>query len=164
MFDGLYFLTGGLKINGNNMSGIATFVTLGTIEVIGSDFDFEPYIDHLTFYSAGKFTGTPRCNSPLIMITGSGIATFGGYVYAPHGLIKVSGSGALAGAFIGDSIDLSGSGLTIQVPPPDDDGDDCDTYDLMATAGNTDIQVRFRRCSGGELYILSWKVTGHGSE
>jgi cytoskeletal protein CcmA (bactofilin family) len=158
VFDGLYYVTGDLKINGNTMSGEATFVTNGTIEIIGAGFALNPYVDGLSFFSAGEFTGSARCNNPLIKVAGSGISTFNGYLYAPHGLIKVSGSGSMAGAFVGDSIDLAGSGLTVVLPPPEEGGSDCGVYDILATAGSAETYVRLQTCAGEGVAIESWSV------
>jgi len=74
----------------------------------------------------------------------------------------VSGSGAMAGAFVGDSIDLAGSGLTVVLPPPTQGGGDCSVYDILATAGDTDTYVRVRRCTSQGVEILSWRVDAHG--
>ncbi|HHX66031.1 MAG TPA: hypothetical protein GX702_14215 [Chloroflexi bacterium] len=157
-FNGLYFITGDLKINGNSFSGAATFVTLGTIEMIGSGYNLRPYVDSLSLYSAASFTGSARCTNPAIRVTGSGITQLGGYVYAPDGLIRVSGSGGLAGAFLGDSVDISGQGLTVQPPPQGDEDEGCGTFDIRSTAGDTTVTARVRYCEDAGLSILSWLV------
>jgi hypothetical protein len=156
--NGLYFITGDFKINGNSYTGAATFVVLGTIEMIGSGYDLRPYVDSLSLFSAASFAGSSRCTNPVIKITGSGVNQLGGYVYAPDGLIRVSGSGGLAGAFLGDSVDISGQGLTVQPPPQTDDDGDCGTFDIRSTAGDTRITARVRFCVDEGLMIYSWFV------
>ena len=162
VFDGLYYVTGSIKINGNNMTGEATFVSRQTIEIVGSGFTLRPYVDGLSFYAAGEYTGSDRCNLPLIKVSGSGVCTFDGYFYAPYGKIKVSGSGSMSGAFVGDSIDLAGSGLTVVLPPPTQGGGDCDVYDILASAGDTDTYVRLSRCASQGAEILAWTVGYEG--
>jgi len=156
VLDGLYLITGDLKLNGNDIGGTATFVVYGTTEVIGSGLQFSPYVDDLCFFATGELTGPQRCNTALIRIAGSGTAAFGGFIYAPHGLIRVSGSGQMAGAFVGDSIDLSGQGLTVELPELGATTEGCAIYDLIATAGATTTTVRFRYCGESSVQIQAW--------
>jgi hypothetical protein len=159
VFDGLYYITGNLKINGNSFSGTATFVALGTIEIIGSGYDLHPYVDNLAFFTPAAYTGSARCSQPVIQISGSGVSMVRGYVYAPNGMIRVSGSGAMAGAFVGDSVDLCGEELTIQPPPMAGEDEGCKDFDIEATAGGTITRARVRICEDGAMQLLSWFIT-----
>ncbi len=159
VFDGLYYITGNLKINGNSFSGTATFVALGTIEIIGSGYDLYPYVDNLAFFTPAAYTGSARCTQPVIQISGSGVSMVRGYVYAPNGMIRVSGSGSMAGAFVGDSVDLCGEGLTIMPPPMAGEEEGCKDFDIEATAGGTVTRARVRLCEDGTMQLLSWYVT-----
>jgi hypothetical protein len=158
VFQGLYFVTGNLKLNGNSMSGTATFVTLGTIEMIGSGYSLQPYVDDLSLFSNADFAGAARCTTPVVKIAGSGVSVLGGFVYAPYGLIRISGSGSLAGAFLGDSVDISAQGLTIQLPEQEGLGSGCALYDLRSEADGLAITARARVCEDGTVSVYSWSL------
>jgi hypothetical protein len=156
VFDGLYFITGSLKLNGNSFSGQATFVALGTIEMIGSGYDLTPYVDDLSMFSNADYEGAARCTSPVVKIAGSGVNLLGGFVYAPYGLIRISGSGSLAGAFLGDSVDISAQGLTVQLPEQTEQGGGCALYDIRAEADGMELTARARVCENGDVTVYSW--------
>jgi hypothetical protein len=59
---------------------------------------------------------------------------------------------------LGDSVDISGQGLTVQPPPQTDDDGDCGTFDIRSTAGDTRITARVRFCVDEGLMIYSWFV------
>ena len=158
VFDGLYYVDGDLKLNGNDMSGTATFVVTGKIEVIGSGHSFQPYVDELTLFSTEDYGPSDRCKTPVIDIIGSGVNTLGGFVYAPYGQISIRGSGTLAGMLVGDSIDFSGSGLQLEPPTLPGIPEGCEAYDLIATADGVDTRVRVLYCGPGQVQILAWKV------
>lgn len=169
--DGLYFIEGDLKTGGNleSLSGTATIVAAGTIRINGNSLILAPYVDQLALFS-NKDYGTDRCQSSnaVIELQGNSLSLQGGYVYAPYGKIKLSGSGVALGSFIGDSIDLSGSGLTVQLPPPEGVPSGCKGYDVIAVAkapvgspnlGTTTTQSRVHKCGAGGLRVLSWQIT-----
>ena len=156
VFSGLYFVTGNLKLNGNSFSGCATFVVMGTIEMIGSGYDMTTYVDDLSMFSNADFEGSDRCLSPAIKIAGSGVNLLGGFVYAPYGLIRISGSGGLAGAFLGDSVDISAQGLTVQLPEQEEEGSGCALYDIRSQAEDAELIVRVRVCENGDVTFYSW--------
>jgi len=118
VFHGLYYVTGGIHLNGNNLSGNATFVARGEIMVNGTDNVFTPYCDQLTFFTDYELAENQRCGQAVISFIGSGNCSVGGVAYAPNGQIAVSGSGTMGGSFLGDSVDLAGSDLSINIPDP----------------------------------------------
>jgi len=109
--EGLHYVKGKVKISGSGHSGHVTIVAEGKINVSGSGHNFTAYTDGLLFFS-NKSGG---CSSYVIKVSGSG-NTLNGVIYAPYGKIDFSGSGqaVLNGSLIGDSVEVSGSGFTIE--------------------------------------------------
>jgi len=67
----------------------------------------------LLFFSERGYGSQEGCEEEAINVPGSGMV-WDGVVYAPHGLIKVSGSNSvLEGRLIGEAIKVSGSNLEI---------------------------------------------------
>jgi len=157
---GIHYVEGKLHINGNNITGTATFVVDGVIEVNGSGIDITPYVDGLVFYSTHTYPQNTRCNKWVIKIVGSDHDVLDGWIYAPGGQIEIRGSGSVAGAFVGDSVVISGSGLRVE-PAPSLVGQQeyCETIDIMAWTGETRTSARCRICyDTGEVEILSWAI------
>jgi hypothetical protein len=117
--DGLYYVSdsaGHLNLSINSTCGGGnhriTIVSRGTINISGGSSNYSPFIDALLFYS----TSANACNNgtPAISMSGSN-NTWSGIVYAPNGEIAMSGSGntTLTGSLIGNTLNMSGSSLTL---------------------------------------------------
>ena len=155
IFDGLYYVTGDIHLNGNNLSGTATFVARGLVEVNGNGNCFVPYCDQLSFFTDFEYDGSLRCSKPVMTINGSGGTTLGGVCYAPNGQIAISGSGIMNGSFLADSVDLAGSDLTINLPPPIGYPAGCKAYDVLSDVGGSSTIARVLYCSG-VFDVLTW--------
>ena len=108
--DGLYYVTGNVKLSGSDISGIFTIVAEGNIEISGSDQNGISYTDNLLFFSNAA-------GNDAIKLSGSG-SSFEGYFYAPNGEIRESGSGNnIDGGFLSSQVKLSGSRLTVTYVP-----------------------------------------------
>jgi hypothetical protein len=113
--DGLYYVTGDVKISGG-ATGEVTIVAEGTIELSGSsNQDLTPYVDGLLLFSDEEFGSGSKCSKPVIKLAGSN-HDWSGIVYAPNGLIQMSGASnsSLCGTLIGFTINLSGDDLYIE--------------------------------------------------
>jgi len=157
--EGLYYATGKIKISGSGVSGHVTMVAEDIIDISGSGHSYTPYCGNLLFFSNKEFTGSKQCNRAVISISGSGNTALGGIVYAPHGKIKVTGSGNMGGSFIGDSFDLSGSGMVIQVPEGAFGHVPAGfvAYDIRSTVNETTTTARVLY-SEDETRVVSWLV------
>lgn len=152
---GLHYCLDDVHISGAGVTGSdVTIVALGTIDVSGSAIAFTPYVPGLTFFSAKQAT------TNVISISGSG--NTGGTAYAPDGKISLTGSGGtIVGAFLGDRVDIAGSGATIQLADIDMPGagsQTCGVYDVESTADTTRTLVRATDCDTEGLRIISWHV------
>ena len=155
---GLYYVTGGIHMNGNDITGNVTFVARGEIMVNGTDIVFTPYCDQLTFFTDLELAVNLRCVQAVISLIGSGNCSIGGVAYAPNGQISVSGSGTMGGSFLGDSVDLAGSGLTISLPDPlGGYPAGCVAYDVLSEAAECSTLARVVRC-GTAFYVRSWWI------
>jgi hypothetical protein len=113
--DGLYYVTGNAKLSSSNISGNFTIVADGKIDVSGSNQNYTPYSDGLLFFSNKSYSKAGKqCNSAVIKVAGS-TSVWAGVIYAPHGLIEMSGSSnsTVNGSLIGYSVKLNGSKLSI---------------------------------------------------
>ena len=153
MDPGLYFVDGDVKISGAGVRGDAiTIVATGQIDLSGAGLSFSPYVSGLSFFAnSSQLNGSGAVN-----ITGSGNA--GGTIFAPNGLIKLSGAGGqITGAFIGQEIDISGSGCRIYLAEiPLTQATYCGVFDIKATAGDEVVQARVSDCGDNGLQILAW--------
>ena len=106
---GLHYCTDKVDFSGAGLTGHnVTIVTPDEIDISGAGGDFSPYVPGLAFF-AGKSTSTDAFSM-------SGAGNAGGTVYAPNGRIHLTGSGAtINGAFLGNKIRISGSGMTINL-------------------------------------------------
>ena len=102
-----------------------------------------------------EYDASQRCNKPVLKVNGSGGTTLGGVCYAPNGQIAVSGSGIMNGSFLGDSVDLAGSELTINLPPPIGYPAGCEAYDVLSDAEGSSTTSRVLYCDG-EFSVMSW--------
>lgn len=157
ILNGLYYVTGDIHLIGNNLGGNATFVARGLIKMNGCDNSFTAYCDQLTFFTDFEYAPNLRCVKPVISIIGTGLSSLGGVAYAPNGQISVSGSGVMTGSFLGDSVDLAGTALTISLPPPIGYPAGCTAYDVLCEAGATSTAVRALYCDGG-FEVASWSI------
>ena len=113
VLDGLYYVTGDVKLSGSELSGEVTIVAQGRIKASGSNHSFTAYSGDLLFFCQEGNGGQKGCKEAVIKVAGSGMI-WDGVVYAPEGLIQVSGSNStLKGGLIGASLKLSGSNLEI---------------------------------------------------
>ena len=113
VLDGLYYVTGDVKLSGRELSGEVTIVAQGRIHVSGSNHGFTAYSGDLLFFSQEGYGGQKGCSKAVIEVAGSGMV-WDGVVYAPGGLIEVSGNDSvLKEPLIGAAIKLSGSNLEI---------------------------------------------------
>ncbi len=152
--DGLYYVTGEIHINSNNLTENVTFVARDLILVNGTNLAFTPYCDQLTFFT--DLEGA-TCDQAVLKIVANGNTTLGGVCYAPNGQISMNGEeGSISGSFLGDSIDLRGTDLIINLPPSACEPH-CTAYDVLSEAGETSTTARVWRCEGeSEVRVLSW--------
>ena len=105
VLNGLYYVTGEVKLSGSNISGQFTIIAEGDIsqDISGSEFDCRAYSGDLLFL----------CNGSLLKMAGSN-SYFEGVVYVPNGVIELSGSeNTINGSLFGNTIKLSGSYVNI---------------------------------------------------
>ncbi len=112
--NGLHYCTGNASISGSGHTGTFTVVAEGTVDISGSGHTFVQYIDGLFIFSNYERSGTPKCTNAICNVSGSG-GTYTGIIFAPKGLISYSGSGQFIsrGSLVGWTIDISGSGFTL---------------------------------------------------
>ncbi|MEW6481435.1 MAG: PKD domain-containing protein [bacterium] len=100
--EGLYYVTGRVKISGSNILGTFTIVCEKEIDINGSSLDFRSYSDDLLFFSQGEFKLSGSKN------------LFYGIIYIPKGEIDLAGSfNTIQGSLFGSGIKLSGSKMDI---------------------------------------------------
>ena len=105
VLDGLYYITGEVKLSGSNISGQFTIVAEGDIsqDISGSEFDCRSYSGDLLFL----------CNGSLLKIAGSN-SYFEGIIHVQNGEVEISGSeNTINGSIFGNTIKLSGSYINI---------------------------------------------------
>jgi len=106
---GLHYCTDKVDFSGARLTGHnVTIVSEDEIDISGAGGDFSPYVPGLAFF-ANKSTNVDAFSM-------SGAGNTGGTVYAPNGRIHLTGSGAtINGAFLGNKVRISGSGMTINL-------------------------------------------------
>jgi hypothetical protein len=111
---GLYYATGTIKINGNNLVGNVTFVSEQTVDLSGPNQSFTAYVDNLMVFAADTFsTDAKACNSGVISLSHSG-NVYNGVFYAPGGMVNLSGEDiTIVGAVLAYSIDMTGRNITV---------------------------------------------------
>lgn len=122
VLDGLYYVTGDVKLGGSNLRGKVTIVAEGTIDSSGSAQRFTAYAGNLVF-----FANQTNPSKAAITLSGSK-STLVGILYAPGGAIVLPGSSnTVFGSLVGTAVTLNGSSLVItcsglpkedQEPPP----------------------------------------------
>jgi hypothetical protein len=115
---GLYYATGNITINGNNLIGDGvTFVAEGHVDLVGPSHNFRYYIDDLLVFAGAELPSDGvACNTHVIKQSHSG-GVYSGYLYAPHGIINISGSNVtINGGLIAYSIDITGENVTVINP------------------------------------------------
>ena len=100
---GLYYVTGNVKLDGNNITGNITVVAEGNIYVGGSGHNYSAYSNELLFLSnrkRAKLSGNEH--------------DFDGKIYVPQGKILVYGSNTtMDGCLYNDTVKLAGSKLRV---------------------------------------------------
>jgi hypothetical protein len=117
ILDGLYYATGDISINRARAVGNAvTLVAEGDVDLRGPDQVISAYMDGLLAFSGTAYgNDSVACSTPAIKLSLNG-SIYEGYLYAPHGLINVSGSDIqVNGGLIGYALSLSLSGTDISV-------------------------------------------------
>lgn len=111
--EGLYYIEGKAEIGISNFTKRITIISENEIKVSGSKHNLTPYVDDgILFYS--NWNRSPpadrTCNDSVINISGSG-SSWNGIVYAPNGMIEISGSGnsTMSGSLLAQAVKLSGS-------------------------------------------------------
>lgn len=100
--DGLVFVDGDVHLNGSAISGNGSLVATGNIYIDGSGISYATSNDAVCLYSGSN-----------IKITGSNM-DIDGILYAPNVEVSLSGSHIdVKGAIIGNTVNISGSDLTI---------------------------------------------------
>jgi len=155
---GLYYVEGDVSITGSGISGNVTIVAEGDINISGSGHALVPYCDKLLFFSNEEYSSAAvKCNRGVVSISGSGNVSFGGFVYAPNGKIDVSGSGNMSGSFVGNSVDITGSGMEITAPSSSTVPSGYTAYDIRSFADEATTTSRVWYGSG-DLVIKSWEI------
>jgi hypothetical protein len=101
---GVYCATGDLRMTGVGVRGTVTFVAHNAITLTGSNFNLQPYKDHVLFAAYGSGTTS---------VTGAG-GTLSGYIYVPNGTLQFTGSGnaVVSGGLVAAGITITGSATT----------------------------------------------------
>jgi len=154
---GLYYVEGDVKISGSGHEGTVTIVAEGDINISGSGHSFTPYCDKLLFFSNEEYSGAVKCNRGVVKISGSGNVAFGGYIYAPHGKIDISGSGNMSGSFLGNTVELTGSGMHVTAPGSTSTPANYTAYDIRSSAEGATTTSRIWY-GDGALQVKSWEV------
>ncbi len=135
--NGLYYVTGDVKLSASDLQGTVTIVAEGTIDVSGSSHRLRAFVNGLLLFSAKDDAG-----AEVIKLAGSN-SRLRGVIYGPRGTVELSGSNStITGIILGDALTVNGSNLAITfdrdycpgtgtpiIPPSDDNDDDCDDDD-----------------------------------
>lgn len=118
--DGLYYATGGIQISATVIGNAVTLVSESTIQLNGANQYLRPYMDDLLAFTEYKLSSSSICSNAVIKFAGSQ-SDWGGIIYAPNGLLEMSGSlsenANYWGSIIADSIRLSGAQISLQYDP-----------------------------------------------
>lgn len=102
---GVYFVPCDVQMSGASLSGNATIVSTGTIQLSGASANFSPYFEGLQF-------GTLRQGGDGLKIASSS-SIVAGLVYSPYASVELSGArGDYRCALVGDRIRISGAAVT----------------------------------------------------
>jgi uncharacterized repeat protein (TIGR01451 family) len=106
--NGLYYVTGDIKLESEHVQGTVTLVAEGKIEVKGSAQALTAYMDGLLLFA------NTRKGHDGIKIGGQQ-SVLQGILYGPNGRIELSGStNQFDGLLLGDTIELEGNELAIR--------------------------------------------------
>ena len=111
--DGLYYTTGEIDLSASDIIGNAvTLVARDKVSFSGSSHTLSPYMDGLLVFTDAE--GSNQCNTAVVKMSGSS-HNWGGIIYAPNGLIEMSGSSntSVNGSLIGNTVKVNGSGISI---------------------------------------------------
>ena len=120
--DGLYYTDDKIDIGDSDLSYNVTLVSEyedDGIKISGSNVDLHPYVDGLLAFSTMDHSSNDdKCSKFSIAMSGSS-NSWSGVVYAPDGMIEMSGSSnsTLTGSLIAYTVKLNGSDLRIQADP-----------------------------------------------
>ncbi len=120
--DGIYYTTDDIDISTSSLTGDAvSFVSRKQITFSGSSHTLRPYQFDDGTYGPLAFTdyeGPNKCNTFVIKMSGSS-SNWWGVMYAPNGLVEMSGSdnSAAHGAIIANTVKLNGSNIFIEYDP-----------------------------------------------
>ncbi|MBN1762748.1 MAG: hypothetical protein JW878_06710 [Methanomicrobia archaeon] len=102
VLDGLYYVDGKVRLNGNRISGVFTIVAERDIDISGSGHNCSAYSSNSLFLAGNniRLSGSKNC--------------YHGIIYTEEGEITLSGSkNTLNGGLFGDTVKLFGSKLKI---------------------------------------------------
>ena len=120
--DGLYYTDDKIDIGDSNLTYTLTLVSEyddDGIKISGSNQDLDPYVDGLLAFSTMNHADNDdKCSKFSVAMSGSSNA-WSGIVYAPDGMIEMSGSSnsTLSGSLIGYTVRVNGSNVNIQADP-----------------------------------------------
>ncbi|MDC8011356.1 carboxypeptidase regulatory-like domain-containing protein [Tahibacter soli] len=102
---GVYWIPCDVEMSGASLSGNATIVATGTIQLSGASANFSPYFEGLQF-------GTLRQGGDGFKVAAAS-AKIAGLVYSPYAGVELSGArGEYRCAVVGDRIRISGAAVT----------------------------------------------------
>jgi len=159
--DGLYYVTGNVRINSSSSPLTMTIVTEGTINPVNAtNAEYTAYTDDGLLFFSNANTPTPDCEEEVIRVTGGNKVLHGDF-YAPYGQIYLSGAGNEDVKLLGHTIEFQGSGLGSTAMSSLEDRSllppGCFYYDITSTRGDTETRARVLMCND-QPTILSWLV------
>lgn len=115
---GIYYTTGEISLSANEINGTVTLVSRDQISFSGSDHVLRPYYQGLLAFSDYERSSGSKCSTAVVKLSGSE-QNWKGIIYAPNGLIEMSGSDntSVEGMLIGNTVKMSGSENFIQYNP-----------------------------------------------
>ena len=120
--DGVYYTTHPDGMDISTVTGSPHAVTLvaenGPIKISGSNTTLNAYTDNLLLLANRAYTGSELCDKYTVAISGTD-TTWNGVMWAPAGVLEVSGSSnsAVHGSLIGWAVKLNGSDIRVIAAP-----------------------------------------------
>lgn len=113
--DGLYYVTGKVDVSSVSSDLDVTLVAEGSIKLSASSWALSPFQDGLLAFSALQKTGDKVCDEFTVALSG-GSTTWNGIIWAPGGLVEMSGSSdaTLNGTIISWAVRMNGQNLSIK--------------------------------------------------
>jgi uncharacterized repeat protein (TIGR01451 family) len=128
--DGLYYVTGNVKIKANGTAGKVTIIAAGLIRAELAHVNWEPAIGGLLFVSYA-----PSAKNAIELTLNDSVPH--GLLYAPDGVVQLGGKSALLyGTVLADRIDLRASELGVIF-----DATLCDALDELPASGATPTAI-----------------------